>query len=147
MFDNILLTVDLDDECSWRNALPVAVEICKHQKGTLHVLTVVPDVHFSMISEYFPAGYEQRVREETRQRLHDLVKEQVAGAVPTQCVVGQGKIYEEIMLRAERLGVNLIVMASHRPGPRDYLIGPNASKVVRHFPGSVMVVRPGQQQK
>ena len=36
---------------------------------------------------------------------------------------------------------DLIVMASHRPELKDYLIGPNAARVVRHADCSVQVVR------
>ena len=32
-------------------------------------------------------------------------------------------------------------MASHRPELRDYLIGPNAARVMRHADASVLVVR------
>jgi nucleotide-binding universal stress UspA family protein len=32
-------------------------------------------------------------------------------------------------------------MGSHRPNMSDYLIGPNAARVVRHAPVSVLVVR------
>ena len=42
---------------------------------------------------------------------------------------------------AEKIGADLIVMASHRPELKDYLLGPNAARVVRHAECSVMVVR------
>jgi nucleotide-binding universal stress UspA family protein len=35
----------------------------------------------------------------------------------------------------------MIVMASHRPELKDYLLGPNAARVVRHAECSVLVVR------
>jgi len=34
------------------------------------------------------------------------------------------------------------VLASHRPDLKDYLLGPNAARVVRHADRSVFVVRP-----
>ena len=37
--------------------------------------------------------------------------------------------------------VYLIVMGSHHPELKDYLLGPNAAKVMRHADCSVMVVR------
>ena len=42
---------------------------------------------------------------------------------------------------AGEIGVDLIAMASHRPALKDYLIGPNAARVVRHADVSVLVVR------
>ena len=47
----------------------------------------------------------------------------------------------EIITTAERMGADLIVMASHRPHMQDHLIGPNATKVVGHSSCTVMVVR------
>ncbi len=50
--------------------------------------------------------------------------------------------FEEKMLRAtDRQLAEFIVMASHRPELRDYLIGPNAARVMRHANASVLVVR------
>ena len=43
--------------------------------------------------------------------------------------------------RSEAIKADLIVMGSHRPELRDYLLGPNAARVVRHAPCSVVVVR------
>ncbi len=52
-----------------------------------------------------------------------------------------GKIYQQILETAKRIGADLIVMGSHRPELKDYLLGPNASRVVRHAGCSVMVIR------
>jgi nucleotide-binding universal stress UspA family protein len=43
-----------------------------------------------------------------------------------------GKIYDEILRAADKLGVDVIVMGSHRPELKDYLLGPNAARVMRH---------------
>ena len=50
-------------------------------------------------------------------------------------------VYQVILETAAKIGADLIVMASHRPKPMDYLLGPNAAKVVRHAKTSVLVVR------
>ena len=48
---------------------------------------------------------------------------------------------ETIVTSARDLSANLIVMGSHRPELQDYLLGPNAARVVRHAACSVLVVR------
>ncbi len=48
---------------------------------------------------------------------------------------------EKILKAVEETGCDLIVMASHRPALKDYLLGPNAARVVRHANCSVLVVR------
>ena len=52
-----------------------------------------------------------------------------------------GTVYEEIIAAAELVGADLIVTGSHKPNVGDYLIGTNASRVVRHAACSVLVIR------
>ncbi len=61
--------------------------------------------------------------------------------VSVQHIVGEGTVYEVILDMAEKVEADLIVMASHRPELQDYLLGPNAARVVRHAKCSVLVVR------
>ena len=51
--------------------------------------------------------------------------------------------YHEILEEAGEIKADLIVMASHRPGFATYLMGSNATYVVRHARCSVLVIRPG----
>ena len=62
-------------------------------------------------------------------------------ALPTRRIVAEGKIYREILSAAKAIEADLIVMGSHHPELKDYLLGPNAARVVRHADCSVMVVR------
>ncbi len=55
--------------------------------------------------------------------------------------VAHGTIYDEIMKAADKLDCDLILMGSHRPELKDYLLGPNAVRIVRHANQSVFVVR------
>ncbi len=63
------------------------------------------------------------------------------GATDTRRSVGYGTVYEEILKIAKETGCDMIVNASHRPELKDYLLGPNAARVVRHAGCSDMVVR------
>lgn len=141
MYQNLLVSVDLNDENSWRKALPTAIELCRNFGSRLHVLAVIPDVGMSMVGAYFPADYATKAVEDARVQLHALLDAQLPTELSAQVIVAQGTIYHEIIQTAERLGADLIIMASHRRGLADYLLGPNAARVVRHFKGSVLVVR------
>jgi nucleotide-binding universal stress UspA family protein len=55
-------------------------------------------------------------------------------------VVRAGNVYEEILKLADEIACDLIVMASHWPELKDYFLGPNAARVVRHANCSVLVV-------
>jgi nucleotide-binding universal stress UspA family protein len=141
MYTNILLPVDLNEESSWQKALPTAVEYCKTFGATLHVMNVVPDFGLSVVGSYFPDDYEQKAIEATREQLHDFARQHVPEDVKVQHIVAYGTAYDEILRVAREIKADLIVLASHRPELKDYLIGPTAARVVRHFEGSVLVVR------
>jgi nucleotide-binding universal stress UspA family protein len=55
--------------------------------------------------------------------------------------VRSGHSYKTILEVAEEKQVDLIIIASHRPGLQDYFLGSTAAKVVRHARCSVLVMR------
>jgi len=141
MFRNILVPVDLSDKHSWRKALPAAIAMGEAFGAKLHVITVVPEFGLPIVGQYFPEGYEEKVRQQAAKQLKAFVAEQVPDAVPTRRIVAEGKIYREILKAAATIEADLIVMGSHHPELKDYLLGPNAAKVMRHADCSVLVVR------
>lgn len=141
MFSKILISVDLNHVSSWQKALPTAVGLCQASGGSLHVLTVVPDFGMSIVNQYFPEGFEKEMGDKTLEALKAFVKENVPDGVKVQHIVGEGTIYEVILKMADETNADLIVMASHRPELKDFLLGPNAARVVRHANCSVLVVR------
>lgn len=141
MYKNILLPVDLAHESSWKHALPVALEHVEAFNSKLHVLTVVPDSGMSIVSQYFSADAVQKVISKTKDALHSFVKEHIPSDVDVTHVVATGNVYESIISSSEKIKSDLIIMSAHRPELKDYLLGPNAARVVRHSDCSVLVVR------
>lgn len=141
MFKNILLPIDLSEESSWRKPLQVAIDMCQKNDAVLRVMTVVPDFGMNIVAQYFPKGYEKEVAEKTLQQLKDFVKEHVPSGMTVKHAVGEGSVYETILKVAGETKTDLIIMESLRPALKDYLLGPNASRVVRHADCSVLVVR------
>ena len=141
MYKNILLPVDLNHESSWQKSLPVALGLCGSFSAKLHVMTVVPDFGSAYVAGFFPADFEQKALDQTQAALAKFVDGNVPDGVEIQRIVANGTVYEEVLSKAGEIGADLIVMASHRPELQDYLLGPNAARVVRHAPISVMVVR------
>ena len=141
MFKDILLPVDLGHLETQGRAIDYAVSQAKSSGGRLHVMTIVPDFGMSIVGSFFPEGFERKAMDEAEKRLHGFVGERIGKDVPVQCVIGHGTIYEEILRAAKECKADLVVMASHRPELQDYLLGPNAARVVRHADCSVMVVR------
>ena len=141
MYKTILLPVDLNEASSWEKALPATLEMCRAQGAKLHVMTVVPDFGMAIVGSFFPEGYEKQALAEAAKALHEFVAANVPGDLDVAHDIGHGAVYEEIIAAAKRIGADLIVMAAHRPGHADYLLGPNAARVVRHAACSVLVVR------
>lgn len=141
MFKEILLPIDLNHPETQVKAVEAAIASLGAFQGRLHVMTVVPDFGMSMVADYFPEDYEERMLQNVRDSLHKYVSEHFPENMEVQHIVAQGSVYDEILRVAKDIGANLIIMASHRPELSDYLIGPNASRVVRHADCSVLVVR------
>jgi nucleotide-binding universal stress UspA family protein len=55
--------------------------------------------------------------------------------------VRTGHSYNTILDVVEEKDVDMVIIASHRPGLQDYFLGSTAAKVVRHAKCSVLVVR------
>jgi nucleotide-binding universal stress UspA family protein len=140
MYKNILVPIDLAEQSSWRTAFPAAIELVKTFGGKLYVTTIVRDLDALWKTQYSLLSYETLIADAER-RLATCVADNVPKELEPHVVVGHGSIYSEVLRMAENVGADLIVMASHRPEMKDYLIGPNAAKVVRHARCSVLVVR------
>jgi len=110
-------------------------------KAKLHIMTVISDGSMSLVQQFFPGGSVDKLIEQTNQSLHQFVKEHIPEHIKVQHIVAQGPVYECIIKTSEKIDVDLIVMSAHRPELKDYLLGPNAAKVVRHSKRSVLVVR------
>ena len=141
MYKDILLPVDLGNLETQEKAVTTAIELAKAYGSRLHVMTIIPDFGESFVAAYFPADYQEKALAAASDKLHDFVKRRIPKEIHVQHIVAHGTIYDEILSFAREHPIDMIVMASHRPALQDYLLGPNASHVVRHSNCSVMVVR------
>lgn len=140
MYKNVLCAIKLGEEHSWKKALPSAIEM-RGDSGNLHLLTVVPEFGLSVISQFFPENFEENTLNATKDALRDFIDKNVPKDVPCRAIVAQGKAYEQVLRIAEEVGCDAIVMAAGNPDLAQFLLGPNASRVVRHATCSVLVVR------
>jgi len=137
----ILVAVDVDSDVDWTVTLPAAVRQAQAMDARLHVMTVMPDFGMSIVGQFFPRGYEKDMADKVMKRLHERVAAVVPAGMAVQHIVAEGSVYEAILKLAERTRADLIVLGAHRPELSDYLLGPNAARVVRHAKCSVLVVR------
>lgn len=141
MYKRILLSIDLHEEASWRKALPNALELHRAFGCEIHVVTVVPDLPEGVVSMYLTDDAGSKLHENTVSLLAEFIATHFPDDITPQCHTEKGSVYSVIIRTAERIGADLIVMGSHRPEMEDYLLGPNAARVVRHSKISVLVVR------
>lgn len=140
MSRKILLPIDIGDEESWAKPLGEAVSMLGAE-GVLHVVSVLPDFGLPQVGGFFGKNYERGALTAFGKALADWADTHVPDGVEVHPHVLHGTIYDEILRAADKLGIDVIVMGSHRPALKDYLLGPNAARVVRHARCSVYVVR------
>lgn len=142
VYRNILLAVDLVHDESWNKALPVALGICHQFGARLHVVTAVPDVHMPMIAGYFPQGFMEKMIRDLEHRIVEFVENHVPEEIESaHAIVSGGPIYRLLVDYANQHDIDLVVLEAYRPDVKDYMLGSNAEKVVRHATQSVLVVR------
>ncbi|MBV9053506.1 MAG: universal stress protein [Hyphomicrobiales bacterium] len=140
MFKNILVPVDIAEVDVAKPGFDEAVELAKLSGASLRLIHVRSPVPYAM-NEYIPAEYYETDEKAALNALQniadglDLPKERVTVVSPF------GSVYDEVLKEGERMKTDLIVVGSHRPNWSTYLIGSNASNIVRHASCSVLVMR------
>lgn len=140
---NIVALVDPEDGVSQDKVLPAAIDHARHKGARLHVLTVVPDdmYRMSVVVQVIPDDYEDKLLDDARQRLAAVLARQDGAGVEIEQHVRLGSVYREALRFAQEIDADLIVIGAHKAGLQDYLLGSNASQIVRHAGCAVWVVR------
>ncbi|WP_417210025.1 universal stress protein [Antarctobacter sp.] len=139
MYGKILLAVDMNDTAGSARVAEYGAALARMCDAEVHVISVVPNMGFALVGSAFGGDFAGTMMEETRVALHKWVDE-VLG-IAAHLHIDQGTVYDKIIRTAEAIDAEAIVVGAHRPELRDYLVGPNAARVVRHARQSVLVVR------
>jgi nucleotide-binding universal stress UspA family protein len=140
MYKTILVPVDLVEVETAKPALEAAVSLAQASQGTIrliYVRSVAPVTYM----EFIPPGFDEEQQQDAEQKLADVAAGVPLPAERVSATVRLGSVYNEVLQEAEETGADLIVIGSHRPTMATYLLGSNASTVVRHAKCSVLVVR------
>lgn len=142
MYKRVLVSIDLDDASDFDLTLARASALVRATEGaSLHVMTVLPSFGMSIVGGFFPKGYEKKMAQALMDRLRETVDCRLPDGMTCQHIVGEGNVYETVLKISREIEADLIVIGAHRPELSDYLLGPNAARVVRHAKCSVLVVR------
>lgn len=136
MYKSILVPIDLAHIEIGRAMTKRAVALSDDDvKITLlHVIGDIP----AFAQSYLPEGQMQKNLAESKATLKGLAD---ALNVEVDVVVRYGSPSPVILDEAEERDIDLIIIASHHPGIKDYLMGSTASRVVRHADCSVLINR------
>ena len=139
MFASILVPIDAAHTEAGGKALALAADIAKTQGGKITVLHVI-----EFIPGYVAGQVMSELIEQNRRKSESAIRKVVAAHDPAneiQIILREGHVAREILDYASKNNVNMIVIASHNPGPADYIFGSVAAHVVRHAHCSVLVAR------
>ncbi|WP_425045151.1 universal stress protein [Primorskyibacter sp. S87] len=135
MYHNILVPISFDSERDTTAPLKLAQLLATPEANItlLHVVEHIPGYAVS----YMPADYLAETRQAIQRELDAM-----AAKVPNgKAIVIEGHSGRSILDWADEHKPDLIIIASHRPGMQDLLLGSTASQVVRHAACAVHVVR------
>ena len=136
MYKKILLPIALDHQHRPEDAVAIANALLDKQ-GELILLHVLEDIP-AYVRAQIPADALKGAHEEATAAMEQAAQD--AGAHARGEVI-YGHAGTSIIEYAEKNGCDCIVIASHRPGLGDYLLGSTAARVVRHAACAVHVMR------
>ena len=144
MTNSVLCAVDVSDGDDDAITLKTAARLAQLDGASLDVVAVLPSYGFSQVADRFEQGFHEKQVAHTSEQLHDLTAK-ILGAdhdgLAIRHVVATGRVYEEVLKLAKQIEPILIVVGAHKTDLPDFLLGPNASRIVRHSTCSVYVVR------
>lgn len=141
MSKSILCAIDLEHSSIGKAVLQEAQTLAEHDGAVLNVVTVVPDYGTSFVGSFFEKGTLKKALAATNELLHKFVKENTKPDTKARHIISIGSIYEEVLAAADKTGADLIILGASKPDLKDFLLGPNASRVARHAKVSVYIVR------
>ena len=135
MYKNILVPMALSRTKDTRTAVDVAEKLVADggRITALHIMEHIP----AYVASYLPGDHAEKRRDHTM----DLLKQQLDGHDGVQLAAVNGHAGRAIVDFANEHDCDLIVVASHRPGPGDIILGSTAAWVVRHANCAVHVTR------
>ncbi|MDC0738137.1 universal stress protein [Cognatishimia sp. SS12] len=135
MYDRILIPLSFDEDKNTDDVLRAAAALAHAETVVtlLHVMAPIP----KYASSYLPAGYRHDAQDTIEAAMTDMAR----GLPNAKGIVLEGQPGRSILNWAKEHNVDCIVMASHRAGPQEELLGSTAAQVLRHGRCAVHLVR------
>lgn len=139
MYKHILVPVHPGHGAVGERIISVA-RLLAGAEGRITLLTVIETIPGYIVND-IPADLLEASHNTVVDEVRALAER--TGFDTAELAVRHGNPSTTILEAAEELGVDAIILGSHRPNFSDYLIGSTASRVVRHAQCTVVVERSG----
>ncbi len=139
MFKKVLVPVDVSLPDEARKILSAAKSLSAPWDCELHVMTVLPDIGMPIVGSFFDENFEDEAIAAAREELHAAVDE--TGIQPAKLYLHAGTVYDRVIKLSRKIDADLIMISANSPELKDYLLGSNAARIVRHSKSSVLVLR------
>ena len=136
MYKTILVPIDMAHLAEGKAIIDVAIDHASEGARIILLYVVEEVTNWAAIS--LPANIIDKSLSSARDELKAIAN---ATGRKMEVEVRTGHSYNTILDVAEEKDVDMVIIASHRPGLQDYFLGSTAAKVVRHAKCSVLVVR------
>ncbi len=141
MLKNIVIPVDLAEKTSIEAVLAPAINFVSAFDSKIHLVHILPDFGLRLIEDYLPRNWFNDQKQKCKKQLDEIVKKYVPENIDVEYYIGKGPVYDQVINYCNEIEADLIIMAAVRDQHKDYMLGPNASKIVRHSAVSVLVIR------
>ena len=137
MYKNILVPVAPHHPANTEEAIKLA-QTLRAEGGQITLLSALESIP-SYVSQYLPNDQLEKNKASIKTRL--VEDAEGVSDVSVKVMMVAGSAGAAVVEYAEEHGNDLIIIASHKPGLKDYFLGSTAARVVRHATCAVHVVR------
>lgn len=131
-----------DGSKSSDKALKKAVEMAISLNASLTVLSVIPELYLTELSDADRSKIFNALSKETAEAMEKIRKALSGKSIEVKTLIRQGDPAEKILETAQKMKADLIVTGSHgKHGTKKFLLGSVSSKVVDYSKCPVMVVK------
>jgi nucleotide-binding universal stress UspA family protein len=131
-----------DGSKSSDKALKKAVELASSLNASLTVLSVVPELYLTELSDSDRSRIIEALSRETAEAMERIRKSLSGKSLEVKTLIRQGDPAEKILETAQKMKVDLVVTGSHgRHGTKKFLLGSVSAKVVDYSKSPVLIVK------
>lgn len=136
MYKKIVVPIDLSHIEQGKEMAKLASKLAD-PSAEIYLVNVIEEIPSYIVSE-LPKDLREKSVENAREVLNEIAQ---SANIDTPVSIRMGRVSAEIIAMADEQEADIIIIASHRPGLQDLLLGSTAARVVRHSRHSVLVMR------